>query len=140
VSEWPGVHRGLDAARPDMLRPTHGGRRRWPPSTPAAGYRAAAAGSCPVAARYSRRGTRITLDEARQALGGFELATLPNDYPSASEALNLGKPLAQVAPRSELRHHAQLRHVLLPVGIGRNPRQPGVVCDAIDRRPAYRPG
>ena len=45
----------------------------------------------------------VTLDDANTALEGVEMGRLPNDYPSAIRALDLGQPLANVAPRSPLR-------------------------------------
>jgi hypothetical protein len=49
----------------------------------------------------------ITLAEAKQALGNIELQTLCNDWTAASQSLNLGKPLAQTAARSDLRREFQ---------------------------------
>jgi pilus assembly protein CpaE len=61
----------------------------------------------PIVSRYAKRGAMITLAEAKQALGNIELATLCNDYTAAAQSLNLGKPLAQTAARSELRREIQ---------------------------------
>jgi pilus assembly protein CpaE len=61
----------------------------------------------PIISRYAKRGAMITLAEAKQALGNIELQTLCNDWTAASQSLNLGKPLAQTAARSELRREIQ---------------------------------
>jgi len=63
-----------------------------------------------VVNRYRRRGSFISLDEAREAMkltGSTELICLSNDYQPVCEAVNLGKPLAQVAPRSDFRKDLQ---------------------------------
>jgi pilus assembly protein CpaE len=63
-----------------------------------------------VVNRYRRRGAFISLDEAREAMkldASTELTCLSNDYQSACEAVNLGKPLAQCAPRSDFRRDLQ---------------------------------
>lgn len=58
----------------------------------------------PVFTRYRRRGPMITLDEAVQALGAAaDATTVANDFPAVIEALNLGKPLYEVAGRSDVR-------------------------------------
>ncbi len=64
-------------------------------------------GITPVVTRYNKRAAMITLAEAREALGHSELATLPDDYSAAGKSLNLGKLLADVAPRSDLRREIQ---------------------------------
>lgn len=64
-------------------------------------------GVIPVVSRYAKRGAMITLAEAKQALGNIELHTLCNDWTAAAQSLNLGKPLAQTAARSELRREIQ---------------------------------
>jgi pilus assembly protein CpaE len=74
----------------------------------------------PVVSRYSRRGAMITFDEAKRALGGFELGVLPNDFPAAAQSLNLGKPLAQCAPKSELRREIQQLAAKLTAAHARN--------------------
>jgi len=58
----------------------------------------------PVANRRERRPHMLTLDDARDALGGVELASVGNDFESALRSLNLGRPLAAVAPRSVVLH------------------------------------
>jgi pilus assembly protein CpaE len=60
--------------------------------------------------RYRRRGSPFTLEQARTAMGlapSHPLGVLCNDYQAVSEAVNLGKSLAQVAPRSEFRKELQ---------------------------------
>jgi Flp pilus assembly CpaE family ATPase len=76
---------------------------------PAGGPSAPGAGGSviPIVSRYAKRGTMITLAEAKQALGNIELRTLCNDWTAASQSLNLGKPLAQTAAKSELRREIQ---------------------------------
>jgi pilus assembly protein CpaE len=54
--------------------------------------------------RYTKRGQLIDLADARRALGASEtwsVGTLSNDYKAVSKAVNLGKPLADVSPRSD---------------------------------------
>ncbi|CAN5421993.1 hypothetical protein BH10PLA1_BH10PLA1_06860 [soil metagenome] len=63
-----------------------------------------------VATRYHKRRLAISLDEARKALGlndSQQLHTLANDYDAVTAAVNLGKPLAQAAPRSDIRRDLQ---------------------------------
>ena len=57
----------------------------------------------PIANRYHKGRALVTLDDADAALEGVEIGRLPNDYDSAIRALDLGQPLASVAPRSPLR-------------------------------------
>jgi pilus assembly protein CpaE len=60
--------------------------------------------------RYRRRGAFIGLEEAREAMkleASAEFLCLSNDYQAACGAINLGKPLAQFAPRSEFRRDLQ---------------------------------
>jgi pilus assembly protein CpaE len=56
--------------------------------------------------RYRRRGS-LELEEARRALGGVKIECLSNDFTSIGESINLGQPLAQVAPRSPVRKELQ---------------------------------
>jgi pilus assembly protein CpaE len=58
----------------------------------------------PLANRCARRAHMLTLEDARDALGGVALASVGNDYESALRSLNLGRPLTSVAPRSVVRH------------------------------------
>ena len=57
----------------------------------------------PVANRFRKRNPMLSYDDAREALGGIEVAKTANDYENAVRAINYGKPLAEVAPRSALR-------------------------------------
>jgi pilus assembly protein CpaE len=57
----------------------------------------------PVANRYHKRRSMISLGEASRALGDMHVGTLSNDYQSAVASANFGQPLAQHAPRSSLR-------------------------------------
>ena len=51
--------------------------------------------------RFQRHG-EVRLEDFRDALPGVGLQTLPNDYRSASESINLGVPLLEHAPRGAL--------------------------------------
>lgn len=57
----------------------------------------------PVANRYRRRGGLVPLPDVVDALGGVEVATIGNDFADTIRSLNLGRPIAEVAPRSSLR-------------------------------------
>ncbi len=57
----------------------------------------------PIANRYHKRRALVTFDDAMEALDGMEPGRIPNDFASAIRALDLGQPLARVAPRSPLR-------------------------------------
>ena len=57
----------------------------------------------PVLTRYRKRGNMISYEEACKALGRPAIGKVENDYPTAVESLNFGKPLSQSAPRSGLR-------------------------------------
>ncbi|HSU69763.1 MAG TPA: hypothetical protein VLJ39_22960 [Tepidisphaeraceae bacterium] len=63
-----------------------------------------------VAGRYRKRGPLVTHMEAARALGLADpasLGTLSNDFAAVTGAVNLGKPLAAVAPRSDFRRDLQ---------------------------------
>jgi pilus assembly protein CpaE len=63
-----------------------------------------------IATRYRRRSKMIDVEEARQALalpGGQQLGLLSNDFYATAEAINLGKSLAEAAPRSDFRRELQ---------------------------------
>jgi pilus assembly protein CpaE len=51
--------------------------------------------------RYQRRG-EVTLQDFRDALPGLRIDTLPNDYRSVFDSINLGVPLLEHEPRSAL--------------------------------------
>lgn len=57
----------------------------------------------PVANRYRKRRSMLSLDEAQRALGEIGIGTLSNDYRNAIASVNYGQPLAEHAPRSSLR-------------------------------------
>lgn len=57
--------------------------------------------------RHRARGSMLTVDEATRALGEITPILLRNDYKHAVSSMNFGKPLAQTAPRSRLRHDIQ---------------------------------
>lgn len=61
----------------------------------------------PVISRYRKRTAMVPLDEAKKALGREQVTCISNDYSAASESINLGKLLAQTAPRSDLRKDVQ---------------------------------
>jgi pilus assembly protein CpaE len=52
--------------------------------------------------RYHKRRSMVTLEDAREALRGLDIACVGNDYASAIKGLNYGRPLALSAPRSAL--------------------------------------
>lgn len=63
-----------------------------------------------MAGRYRKRGPLVTHDEAARALGMSDptsLGTLANDFAAVTGAINLGKPLSTVAPRSDFRKDLQ---------------------------------
>lgn len=68
-----------------------------------------------LANRFAKR-PAISVEDAGKVLDGVEVKCIRNDYPSALEGLNYGKPLLQVAPRSPLRRDLQeLAAALVPV-------------------------
>jgi len=54
----------------------------------------------PVANRCRRRGGLVPLQDAADALGGVHVATVGNDFTGTIRSINLGRPLAEVVPRS----------------------------------------
>ena len=56
-----------------------------------------------VANRCRKRTPTLRLEDAREALGDIEVFPVSNDFAGAVKAMNLGRPLADVAPRSALR-------------------------------------
>jgi pilus assembly protein CpaE len=63
-----------------------------------------------IANRYRKKATMISVEEAFKALGlskADDLGTIPNDYQAVTEAVNLGKPLCEAAPKSEFRRALQ---------------------------------
>jgi len=72
--------------------------------------------------RYQRRSRSVRLEEAEKALG-LPLRRVRNDFAGAMRGLNLGRPLAEAAPRSPVRKDiralaGQLSHSASPA----NPR------------------
>ncbi len=61
----------------------------------------------PIVNRYRKRGSMISIDEARRALGTFPVGYVSNDFQAASQAINLGQTLSQAAPRSDPRREIQ---------------------------------
>lgn len=68
--------------------------------------------------RYARRHHTLELDDARRALGDVQIQLIRNDFKSAIESYDFGKPLAQIHGRSVLRkdiqHFAQALHSTSP--------------------------
>ncbi|MFT5289921.1 MAG: Flp pilus assembly CpaE family ATPase, partial [Planctomycetota bacterium] len=56
-----------------------------------------------VANRYEPRRSSISIDDATEALNGIPVHAFPNDYRVVSRSANLGKPVADVSPRSKFR-------------------------------------
>jgi Flp pilus assembly CpaE family ATPase len=61
----------------------------------------------PVATRYNKRRSMPSLRDAQEALGGTEITTVANDYSATIRAINFGRPLAKIAPRSLVRPDLQ---------------------------------
>lgn len=61
----------------------------------------------PIANRYHKRHSMISLKEAETALGGVSLGRVRNDYGNAMRGINYGQALAQAAPRSAVRRDIQ---------------------------------
>jgi pilus assembly protein CpaE len=59
-----------------------------------------------VAARYVKR-QMVSVEDARQALGGGAIQLVRNDFPAAAQCMNYGKMLADGAPRSVIRRDIQ---------------------------------
>ena len=69
----------------------------------------------PVANRISARSKDklLSLEDARDALGGVQVHAIANDYSSAIRSVNYGQPLERIAPRSPMRRDlAQLVEVV----------------------------
>lgn len=67
----------------------------------------------PLANRYRKRGSMLSMEEIRQALGDLPIEQAANDYKSAMKGVNYGQPLAEVAPRSLLRK--DLRRIVVRI-------------------------
>ena len=57
----------------------------------------------PVANRWVKRSKMLSLDDARDAFAGIEVAKVGNDFESVIRSINYGQPIAQVAGRSVVR-------------------------------------
>ena len=57
----------------------------------------------PVANRCVKRSRMLSLEDAREALGGVEVAQIGNDFENVMRSINYGQPLSEVAPRSSVR-------------------------------------
>ena len=57
----------------------------------------------PVANRWVKRSKMLSLEDARDAFGGIEVAKVSNDFENTIRSINYGQPLSQVAPRSGVR-------------------------------------
>jgi pilus assembly protein CpaE len=57
----------------------------------------------PVANRWVKRSRMLSLEDAREALGGLEVAQVGNDFDNVMRSINYGQPLSRVAPRSPVR-------------------------------------
>ena len=57
--------------------------------------------------RYRRRRQLVPWSEVKRAIQSVPLGRLSNDYAHAAKSINLGKELAEVAPRSRLRRDIQ---------------------------------
>ena len=57
----------------------------------------------PVANRYKKRSPMLAIRDAEKALGVSRIVTVRNDFESVIRSVNLGEPLARIAPRSPAR-------------------------------------
>lgn len=57
--------------------------------------------------RYRSKHNRLTIDDARKALGDGEVMLVKNDFGNTIESINLGQPLSQCAPRCGARRDIQ---------------------------------
>jgi pilus assembly protein CpaE len=65
--------------------------------------------------RYMKK-SEISLADAEEGIGQPVFWTIPNDYKTSMTAINNGRPLSQVAPRSEIaRSFSELTEKLMPV-------------------------
>ena len=69
----------------------------------------------PLANRYRKRGSILTLADAREALGASNVEAISNDYESMTKSLDLGRPLSIVSPRSAIRK--DVRSLVARMGI-----------------------
>lgn len=71
----------------------------------------------PLANRHKKRGSILTLADAREALGASEVEAIANDYESMTKSLDLGRPLSIVSPRSAVRK--DIRALVKRMGLAR---------------------
>lgn len=60
-----------------------------------------------LATRYRKRKASVSLAEASAALGDVEIAHVSNDYADVVRSINLGRTLAEIAPRCAVRREIQ---------------------------------
>ena len=74
----------------------------------------------PVANRYRKRSPMLSLEDARDALGGIAIGRVSNDFSSVVRSINYGQPVAKVAPRSALRNDIRELVTLVEAQISQN--------------------
>jgi pilus assembly protein CpaE len=74
----------------------------------------------PVANRYRKRSPMLSLEDARDALGGISIGRVSNDFSSVVRSINYGQPVAKVAPRSALRNDIHELVTLVEAQISHN--------------------
>lgn len=74
----------------------------------------------PVANRYRKRSPMLSLEDARDALGGMAIGRVSNDFSSVVRSINYGQPVAKVAPRSALRNDIHELVTLVEAQISHN--------------------
>jgi Flp pilus assembly CpaE family ATPase len=74
----------------------------------------------PVANRYRKRSPMLSLEDARDALGGIAIGRVSNDFSSVIRSINYGQPVAKVAPRSALRNDIREIVTLVEAQISQN--------------------
>ncbi|MHC5211723.1 MAG: AAA family ATPase [Planctomycetota bacterium] len=74
----------------------------------------------PVANRYRKRSPMLSLEDARDALGGMSIGRVSNDFSSVVRSINYGQPVAKVAPRSALRNDIHELVTLVEAQISHN--------------------
>ena len=82
--------------------------------------RVAASSVLPVANRYRKRSPMLSLEDARDALGGIAIGRVSNDFSSVIRSINYGQPVAKVAPRSALRNDIREIVTLVEAQISQN--------------------
>jgi Flp pilus assembly CpaE family ATPase len=82
--------------------------------------RVPAASVLPVANRYRKRSPMLSLEDARDALGGIAIGRVSNDFSSVIRSINYGQPVAKVAPRSALRNDIREIVTLVEAQISQN--------------------